>query len=197
MDCFLIYLIVVNVLTFLFFTIDFLYHWHTGNDGLIHPNVLNLFGVAGGGLGMLAAFLVWDRKVVKDNVAWRFISIICVAVWGMIVAVVYGFIDIDIQSLMKQLNMDIVIPLEVYLLIINTVTFILFVVDKIKAIRRSYRIREYVLLMACFLGGEIGGLLAMIVANHKIRTWYFLFGLPFLFLVHGAVFLYCHAAGIV
>lgn len=85
---------------------------------------------------MLAAFLVWDRKVVKDNVAWRFISIICVVVWGMIVAVVYGFIDIDIQSLMKQLNMDIVIPLVVYLLIINTVTFILFVVDKIKAIRR-------------------------------------------------------------
>lgn len=43
---------------------------------------LSLFAVAGGGVGMLLAFLLWDRHVVKDNVAWRFIAVLGIIVWG-------------------------------------------------------------------------------------------------------------------
>lgn len=89
MDPFLVYLIAVNVVAFLLFTIDYLimagndYDWDTG---LMDGRILSLFAVAGGAPGMLLALAVWARRVNKRNIAWWFTAIVCLVVWGMVCA---------------------------------------------------------------------------------------------------------------
>ena len=62
-----------------------------------------------------------------------------------------------------------------YVGLMSVVTFILYVVDKAKAVNGGWRIPEKVLLLLSFLGGGIGGFLAMQIARHKTRAehWYF------------------------
>lgn len=61
-----------------------------------------------------------------------------------------------------------------YILYINILTFILFGVDKLKAIKNRRRIANSTLILAIFLGGAIGGLLGMVLFKHKIRKYYYL-----------------------
>lgn len=62
-----------------------------------------------------------------------------------------------------------------YLLVFSIVTFILYGVDKRKAIKREWRTKEKTLLGCSFLGGAIGGLSGMLVFRHKTKAehWYF------------------------
>lgn len=69
-----------------------------------------------------------------------------------------------------------------YLIIINLFTFYLFYVDKRRAIRHKWRIKEATLLFVCFIGGALAGWLAMYLFHHKTKKWYFKFGVP-LFLI--------------
>jgi len=67
--------------------------------------------------------------------------------------------------------------LEIYLLIINILSFILYGVDKIKAIKNKkhiQRISEKTLLFSSFLAGSIGSVLAMILFRHKIKKLSFM-----------------------
>lgn len=59
------------------------------------------------------------------------------------------------------------INMKIYLLIINLFTFFLFYLDKRKAIKNKYRIRESTLLFFSFVGGSLGGFLAMEFLRHK------------------------------
>ncbi|KPH14628.1 DUF1294 domain-containing protein [Chryseobacterium sp. ERMR1:04] len=65
------------------------------------------------------------------------------------------------------------------LLIINLLSFIVFGLDKRKAIRHQRRISENTLLFTTFLGGTIGSVFAMLVFRHKVSKQSFLlkFGL--------------------
>ncbi|MGN0362512.1 MAG: DUF1294 domain-containing protein [Bilifractor sp.] len=60
-----------------------------------------------------------------------------------------------------------------YLLAINIISFILYGVDKRKAIRHKWRIPEATLLLFAFLGGAAGALLGMFFFHHKTRKWKF------------------------
>ena len=60
-----------------------------------------------------------------------------------------------------------------YLLIINVITFVVYGLDKLFAIKHKRRIRIITLLGLAFIGGELGGLLAMKIFHHKSRKWYF------------------------
>lgn len=68
------------------------------------------------------------------------------------------------------------------MLIINTFTFTLFGVDKLKAKRREWRISEATLLFSCLPGG-IGGLLGMFFFHHKTRKWKFKILVPLFALI--------------
>lgn len=57
--------------------------------------------------------------------------------------------------------------------VISLVTFILYALDKLKAKLKTRRISERTLLLSSFLGGAIGGGLAMLACRHKTRHWYF------------------------
>ncbi|MBB1139426.1 DUF1294 domain-containing protein [Myroides sp. WP-1] len=54
-----------------------------------------------------------------------------------------------------------------YIFAINYITFSMFKIDKERAIKHKNRISEKNLLTLCFLGGSIGGWLAMRHLKHK------------------------------
>ena len=77
-----------------------------------------------------------------------------------------------------------------YLLIINFITFITFGIDKYKAIKNKWRIKEATLLGLSFIGGALGGMLGMYVFRHKTKKFYFFLGIPFMMILHVALFVY-------
>ncbi|MCC6093858.1 MAG: DUF1294 domain-containing protein [Eubacterium sp.] len=54
-----------------------------------------------------------------------------------------------------------------YLGVINLISFILYGVDKRRAIKHKWRIPEATLLLFAFFGGAAGALLGMLVFHHK------------------------------
>lgn len=68
--------------------------------------------------------------------------------------------------------------LSFYLLIINALGFLLMLVDKWKARKNRWRVRESTLLLIAALGGSVGSLAGMYLFRHK--TWHlkFTLGIP-------------------
>lgn len=56
---------------------------------------------------------------------------------------------------------------------INVIAFLLYAIDKYKAIRHRWRIPEKTLLLLPVFGGSIGSVIAMLLFHHKVRKWYF------------------------
>lgn len=71
-----------------------------------------------------------------------------------------------------------------YFITINIITFMLFAIDKWKAKKNRWRIRESVLLGASFIGGAMGGLLSMRVCRHKTQKKRFSIGIPMMLVLH-------------
>ncbi|HHY20534.1 MAG TPA: DUF1294 domain-containing protein [Bacilli bacterium] len=67
-----------------------------------------------------------------------------------------------------------------YFVLMNLVTFLLFLTDKNRAKRGQYqkRIPERTLLLLCFVGGAIGGLFGMYQLRHKTKKVKFMVGVP-------------------
>lgn len=196
MDSFLIYLLAVNAVAFLSFTIDFLLYKFADRERVDH-RVLSLFAVAGGDVGMLLAFLLWDRHVVKDNVAWRFIAVLGIIVWALVTLCVYRVVRIDVGGLLAPLDLASLAPVGIYVLTMSAVTFCVFVYDKWQAEHGGWRVREFVLLMLSLLGGAVGGLLAMHLVRHKTRVYYFAWGLPIMIILQAGLVIYARLAGII
>ncbi|MBR2122300.1 MAG: DUF1294 domain-containing protein [Lachnospiraceae bacterium] len=74
--------------------------------------------------------------------------------------------------------------LAAYLAAVSIITFALFGLDKLKALRGSWRIREKTLLLFSLFGGAAGGLLAMFLFRHKIRKPAFFPGLLMMLFLH-------------
>ena len=63
-----------------------------------------------------------------------------------------------------------------YLAAINLGAFVAMGIDKHKAKRQRWRIKESTLFLMVFCGGGPGGILGMHVFHHKTRHWYFKYG---------------------
>lgn len=63
----------------------------------------------------------------------------------------------------------------IYVAVLSLVTFFVYLSDKNRAQKGEWRISEAKLLALSFLGGGCGGYLAMLLARHKTRKWYFHF----------------------
>jgi uncharacterized membrane protein YsdA (DUF1294 family) len=57
--------------------------------------------------------------------------------------------------------------------VLSVITFFMYGVDKFKAQRGKWRISEKALLVSSFIGGAVGGFLAMQLFRHKTKHWYF------------------------
>lgn len=71
-----------------------------------------------------------------------------------------------------------------YFVIINFITFIVFALDKIYAIKKKWRYKEVSLLGMCLAGGAIGGFLAMYLFRHKTKKKLFVIGVPLIIVIH-------------
>lgn len=78
----------------------------------------------------------------------------------------------------------------IYLTSINVATFITYGIDKLKAKRSKWRIREASLLLLAVLGGSIGALLGMKVWHHKTMHKKFKYGIPLILFAQIAIVLF-------
>ena len=82
--------------------------------------------------------------------------------------------------------------LAYYLLGINAVTFIVYGIDKYKAMKAKWRIPETTLLLLAVLGGSIGAWMGMKVWHHKTMHKKFKYGIPAILLIQIALMTYLH-----
>ena len=101
----------------------------------------------------------------------------------------------NLQKEWNDIKMTIHSSLTLYLIIINVITFVIFGVDKYKAIRQEWRIRESTLLGLALIGGSIGGWLAMYIFHHKTKKVKFFMGIPVILAIQIVVFSYLFCGG--
>ncbi|MEZ3479508.1 MAG: DUF1294 domain-containing protein [Lachnospiraceae bacterium] len=51
-------------------------------------------------------------------------------------------------------------------------------IDKRRAVKRRWRIRESTLFLVALIGGSAGCLMGMRTFHHKTKHWYFVYGMP-------------------
>ena len=78
----------------------------------------------------------------------------------------------------------------IYLLAINIATFFTYGIDKWKAKKSKWRIREASLLALAVLGGSIGAWLGMKVWHHKTMHKKFKYGVPAILILQLALLAY-------
>lgn len=200
LDGFRIYLIVVNALSFSAYAVTSLIARAKGEGSQGEEAGLalaSLAAVAGGGLGLFVAFLIWSRKVLKNNVAIFFLGLEMVIVWTLVLLNVYGPVHFNFGQLTQAVAHRDHRILGIYLVIVNLVTLALFLIDKKRAEKEESRIPEAALLGPCLIGGGLGGLIGMYSVRHKTRKSYFTFGVPFKLVLSLVVIAYLMQCGLV
>lgn len=76
------------------------------------------------------------------------------------------------------------------MIFINLAGFIVVAVDKLKARRKAWRIPERTLFWFALIGGSVGVYAGLLTFRHKTRKWYFMWGIPFIFLIQIAIAIY-------
>ena len=83
-----------------------------------------------------------------------------------------------------------------YLVIMNIVGVAVMGIDKSKAKRGAWRIKEATLFTVSLIGGSIGTLLGMYMFRHKTKHIYFVIGMPLILILHIALAVFLFAKGI-
>ena len=82
-----------------------------------------------------------------------------------------------------------------YLAIMNIIGFAIMGIDKKKAEKKKWRIRESTLFLVSFIGGSIGTLLGMYSFRHKTKHIYFVIGMPLILILHIGVMVFLYTQG--
>lgn len=82
--------------------------------------------------------------------------------------------------------------MKAYLIIINILSFILYGIDKLKAIKKKERISEKALILIGILGGSIGSLIGMNLFRHKTKKLKFKVLVPIFFVVKVLILYYLY-----
>ena len=75
------------------------------------------------------------------------------------------------------------------IIILNAITFVVYGIDKWKAMKNRWRIPESTLLLLAVVGGSIGALLGMKVWHHKTKHKKFKYGIPLIIVLQICVLL--------
>ena len=81
--------------------------------------------------------------------------------------------------------------LLIYLVSINVISFIIYGIDKWKAIRNKWRIPEARLLWLAAFGGALGAWAGMYLFHHKTQHAKFKYGVPVILLIYLSI-IYLH-----
>ena len=199
-----VYLILINAVSFFLFAIDLHRHGKTGRTlqpaWIFMASVL-LGGAAGANLYFLLFFPHFMRSKRKSRKVnsiehdtyncWRICCLLTLVVQAIFVFSVYGS-RIHLSLCQITPYRDKLMPsILFYLVLINLITFIIFAVDKWKARKNRFRIKEAVLFLLCFLGGTIGGIIGVHALHHKTTRQAFVVGIPLILLVQVVTVIYC------
>lgn len=187
MGAFGYYIIIINVIGFILFAVNTWLYSNTA-EGQV-DKFLTITSLLGGSLGILISILIFDRKVVKDNMMSR-VFIACVFVIQIVIFLVLRGVHGEKITFAFWEFFSKYKILLIYLGIINFVTFAAFAVDKLAAIEKRSRIKIVTLLGLCFIGGSLGGLGAMYLFHHKTKKDYFTVGVPLIMLMQAVVIFY-------
>ena len=80
--------------------------------------------------------------------------------------------------------------LLIWLVIINIVAFALAGIDKRKAVKGKWRIRESTLFLSAILGGSVGLFVGMLFFRHKTKHLSFMIGVPAIFIAQVLIAVY-------
>ncbi|MGN6712986.1 DUF1294 domain-containing protein [Anaerocolumna jejuensis] len=80
--------------------------------------------------------------------------------------------------------------LLIYFILVNTFSFLLMGIDKYKARKNKWRIKESTLFLSSVIGGSLGSLLGMFFFRHKTKHRKFVLGMPCILLIHICLLLY-------
>ena len=186
------YLIIVNVVGFLVYFLNYMLRTHTKGKQI---NILiYLISLAGGAAGMLAAVLLFDRKAVKENMMSR-VWIICMLVIQVILFLLFRGQKADTWNLDVNAFLEKHKILTIYLGVINIVTFFFFAIDKYRAVRNKSRIRIVTLLGMAFAGGTAGALPGIYLLRHKTKKNYFTVGVPLMMVMQVLALFYAMNTG--
>lgn len=168
------YLLIINIIGFILYLINNAFYKYT-DDGQIDI-LLTITSLIGGSGGILLAILLFDRKPEKENMMSR-VFIACIFVIQCILLLIIKEnmlekITLGFNNFFEQHKF-----LMIYLFAINIITFIFFGLDKYAANNDKWRIKNVTLLGLAFIGGTIGGLIAMYVFRHKTQKDYYTVGL--------------------
>lgn len=81
------------------------------------------------------------------------------------------------------MNNYLLIIFIIYLLLINFVSIIVTVLDRQKAKKHKWRIKESTLLIFSALGGSVCMYITMLLIHHKTRHLKFMVGIPVIFVI--------------
>lgn len=73
--------------------------------------------------------------------------------------------------------------------VMSALGFMVMGIDKSKAKKGQWRVKEAVLFAFAILGGAVGSMLGMYIFRHKTKHWYFAVFFPVLALVDIALYL--------
>ena len=77
-----------------------------------------------------------------------------------------------------------------YLAVINTITFMVYGIDKLKAKKSEWRIPEATLLLLAVIGGSIGAWCGVKVWHHKTMHKKFRYGIPLIMTIQIVIIIY-------
>ena len=198
-----VYLILINAVSFCLFAIDLLRHGKTGR--ILQPSWIFMASVLSGGAAganlyfwlFFPHFIRSRRSSRKENSIehdfynwWRICCLLALIVQVILVFTVYGNgIHFSLRRITSYRD-KLLHGALFYLVLINLITFIFFAVDKWKAKKNRFRIKEAVLFLLCFLGGTIGGIIGVHALHHKTTRKAFVVGIPLILLVQVVTVIY-------
>lgn len=184
------YLFIINIIGLVLYLINLLLYRYTAD--LEIDSLITIVSLLGGSIGILVPLLIFQRKLnkEKESIMMSTVFLYCIIPIQIVLyfMIVNGTFSIQFNKLKNFFDENSI--LLKYLLVINIITFFTYGVDKLLAIKEKNRIRIVTLLGLAFVGGELGGLLAMKLFNHKTSKDYFTIGLPLMFIMHIVVLFY-------
>ena len=84
----------------------------------------------------------------------------------------------EIDVMIEFNNILTIKNLIIYLIIVNIIAFLAMFIDKKKAEKNRWRIKESTLLILALIGGSIGAIAGMYVFHHKTQKPRFYIGIP-------------------
>ena len=88
-------------------------------------------------------------------------------------------------------------PIFLFLIVVNIIGFVLFGIDKRRAIKHAWRIPEKTLFGVAIIGGSVGATLGMHLFRHKTKHMSFVIGMPMILAIQMTLVVVAHMKGMI